>query len=119
MLELREQDRHTLQATLARFPEVRRAWVFGSRAAGRARRASDIDLAIEAPALTPALVRSDRGAGTCPVISICWTSSIWIHWTTRYSNRPSSTIGLHSEHPPRIACCKKTTQCHGNQENCP
>lgn len=54
MLQLREQDRHTLQATLARFPEVRRAWVFGSRAAGRARRASDIDLAIEAPALAPA-----------------------------------------------------------------
>ena len=54
MLQLREQDRHTLQATLARFPEVRRAWVFGSRAIGRARRASDIDLAIEAPTLAPA-----------------------------------------------------------------
>lgn len=54
MLQLREQDRHTLQATLARFPEVHGVWIFGSRAAGRARRASDIDLAIEAPSLAPA-----------------------------------------------------------------
>jgi len=54
MLQLREQDRHTLQATLARFPEVHRAWVFGSRATGQARRTSDIDLAIEAPAVSPA-----------------------------------------------------------------
>lgn len=53
MLQLREADRHTLQVALNRFPEVRRAWIFGSRAKGRAARASDIDLAIEAPALTP------------------------------------------------------------------
>ncbi|MEW5967638.1 MAG: nucleotidyltransferase domain-containing protein [Pseudomonadota bacterium] len=54
MLQLREKDRQALKAALARFPEVRQAWVFGSRATGTARRASDIDLAIEAPDLNPA-----------------------------------------------------------------
>jgi predicted nucleotidyltransferase len=53
MLQLREKDRQALKTALARFPEVRHAWVFGSRATGQARRASDIDLAIEAPGLTP------------------------------------------------------------------
>jgi len=52
MLQLREKDRQTLKAALARFPEIRQAWVFGSRAAGTARRASDIDLAIEAPGMS-------------------------------------------------------------------
>ena len=33
---------------------MRQTWLFGSRATGHARRASDIDLAIDAPALTPA-----------------------------------------------------------------
>lgn len=33
---------------------MRQAWLFGSRATGHARRASDIRLAIDAPALTPA-----------------------------------------------------------------
>lgn len=51
MLQLRDRDRLALKAALAGFPEVRHAWVFGSRAVGRARRASDIDLAIEAPGL--------------------------------------------------------------------
>ncbi len=54
MLQLREKDRLALKAALGKFPEVRHAWVFGSRATGKARRASDIDLAIEAPDLTPA-----------------------------------------------------------------
>ena len=54
MLQLREKDRQALKAALMQFPEVRRAWVFGSRATGNARRASDIDLAIEAPELSPA-----------------------------------------------------------------
>lgn len=53
MLQLREKDRQALKTALARFPEVRHAWVFGSRVTGQARRASDIDLAIEAPGLTP------------------------------------------------------------------
>lgn len=54
MLQLREKDRQTLKMVLSRFPEIRQAWVFGSRAAGTARRASDIDLAIEAPDMTSA-----------------------------------------------------------------
>ncbi len=54
MLQLREKDRLTLKTLLARFPEIRHAWVFGSRATGNARRASDIDLAIEAPDMSPA-----------------------------------------------------------------
>jgi predicted nucleotidyltransferase len=54
MLQLREKDRQALKAALRQFPEVRGAWVFGSRASGKARRASDIDLAIEAPDLSPA-----------------------------------------------------------------
>lgn len=54
MLQLREKDRQALKAALGRFPEVRQAWVFGSRATGKARRASDIDLAIEALDLSPA-----------------------------------------------------------------
>lgn len=52
MLQLREKDRQALKRVLARFPEVSHAWVFGSRAAGTARRASDIDLAIEAPGMS-------------------------------------------------------------------
>ena len=54
MLQLREKDRQALKIALGKFPEVRQAWVFGSRATGKARRASDIDLAIEAPDLSPA-----------------------------------------------------------------
>ena len=54
MLQLREKDCQALKAALGKFPEVRHAWVFGSRATGKARRASDIDLAIEAPDLSPA-----------------------------------------------------------------
>ncbi len=45
--------RQALQTVLARFPEVSHAWIFGSRASGRARRTSGIDLAIEAPGLAP------------------------------------------------------------------
>ncbi len=54
MLQLREKDRQALKAALGQFPEIRHAWIFGSRATGQARRASDIDLAIEAPDLSPA-----------------------------------------------------------------
>lgn len=54
MLQLREKDCQALKAALGKFPEIRHAWVFGSRATGKARRASDIDLAIEAPGLSPA-----------------------------------------------------------------
>ena len=46
---LRPKDVAVLRATLRRFPAVRQARVFGSRATGTARRASDLDLAIQAP----------------------------------------------------------------------
>ncbi|MEK7676991.1 MAG: nucleotidyltransferase domain-containing protein [Verrucomicrobiota bacterium] len=49
---LRPKDLAVLRATLRRFPSVRAARVFGSRATGTARRASDLDLAIQAPEAT-------------------------------------------------------------------
>ena len=51
-LTLRDQDLAVLRHTFRRFPCVREVRVFGSRATGRARRASDIDLAISAPDAT-------------------------------------------------------------------
>jgi predicted nucleotidyltransferase len=51
---LRPKDVDVLRATLRRFPSVRIARVFGSRATGTARRASDVDLAIQAPEATTA-----------------------------------------------------------------
>jgi predicted nucleotidyltransferase len=49
---LRDKDLAVLRRTLRRFPCVREVRVFGSRAAGHPRRASDIDLAISAPDAT-------------------------------------------------------------------
>jgi predicted nucleotidyltransferase len=40
-----------IRATLARFPEVRQATLYGSRALGRHRPGSDIDLSLEGPDL--------------------------------------------------------------------
>ena len=48
-LDLREKDLAVLRETLRRFGFVREVRVFGSRATGTARRASDLDLAISAP----------------------------------------------------------------------
>jgi len=48
-LMLRERDLAVLRQTLGRFPFVAEALLFGSRATGSARRASDVDLAIAAP----------------------------------------------------------------------
>ena len=48
-LALRAQDLATLRRTFRSFPCVREVRVFGSRATGHARRASDLDLAISAP----------------------------------------------------------------------
>lgn len=48
-LALRDQDLAVLRRTFQRFPWVSEVRVFGSRATGQARRASDIDLAISAP----------------------------------------------------------------------
>ena len=46
---LREADLEALREVLARYPQIRKAWLFGSRARGTATRTSDIDLAVEAP----------------------------------------------------------------------
>ncbi|MBX3745670.1 MAG: nucleotidyltransferase domain-containing protein [Verrucomicrobiae bacterium] len=51
-LDLRDQDLAVLRRTFRRFPCVREVRLFGSRATGHARRASDIDLAISAPDAT-------------------------------------------------------------------
>jgi len=52
-LSLRDKDLTTLRKTFRRFPSVREVRVFGSRATGQARRASDLDLAVSAPQATP------------------------------------------------------------------
>jgi predicted nucleotidyltransferase len=51
-IALREKDLAALRGTLRRFSAVREARVFGSRATGQARRASDLDLAVYAPDAT-------------------------------------------------------------------
>jgi predicted nucleotidyltransferase len=51
-LALREKDLAALCGALRRFPSVREVRVFGSRATGHSRRASDLDLAIFAPDAT-------------------------------------------------------------------
>lgn len=51
-LALREQDLAVLLGVFQRFPWVQEVRIFGSRATGNARRASDIDLAISAPEAT-------------------------------------------------------------------
>ena len=53
-LALRHRDLDVLRGAFRRFPSVREVRVFGSRATGHARRASDLDLAIFAPEATSA-----------------------------------------------------------------
>lgn len=48
---LTRRDRDLIRAVLARYPEVRRITLFGSRAMGTFGRGSDIDLALEGPDL--------------------------------------------------------------------
>ena len=48
-IDLRPKDLETLRVLFGRFPKVREVVLFGSRATGTARRASDIDLAVAAP----------------------------------------------------------------------
>jgi type I restriction enzyme S subunit len=43
-----EQQRIVVDVLKAHLPQNTRAWIFGSRATGRARRYSDLDLAIDA-----------------------------------------------------------------------
>lgn len=49
---LRDRDLVVLRGVFQQFPAVHEVRLFGSRATGHARRASDIDLAISAPAAT-------------------------------------------------------------------
>ena len=44
---LSEQELRILRSALAATPQLTRAWLFGSRAKGTARAASDIDIAVE------------------------------------------------------------------------
>ena len=53
-LDLPEHELAVLRETFGRFPTIQRVCIFGSRANGSARRASDIDLAIFATNATPA-----------------------------------------------------------------
>ncbi len=52
-VSLRDRDLAVLRSTFRHFPCIREVRLFGSRAIGTARRASDIDLAISAPDATP------------------------------------------------------------------
>lgn len=52
--DLREKDLVALRALFSRFPWIHEVRLFGSRATGNARRASDIDLAISSPTATSA-----------------------------------------------------------------
>lgn len=51
-IALRDKDLAVLCRTVRRFPYISHVHLFGSRATGHARRASDIDLAISAPEAT-------------------------------------------------------------------
>jgi proline iminopeptidase len=53
-MQLRERDLKVLQDIFSRFPTIQRVLLFGSCATDAARRASDIDLAINAPDMSPA-----------------------------------------------------------------
>lgn len=50
--DVRDDDLTALRAVLSRFPGVHEAWVFGSRATGAAHRASDLDIAVQAPEMS-------------------------------------------------------------------
>lgn len=50
--QLHERDRRLLLEAFVQFPWIREVRLFGSRARGQVRRASDIDLAIDAPIAT-------------------------------------------------------------------
>ncbi len=51
-ITLREKDRAALESVFRRHPKVEEVLLFGSRATGTAKRASDVDLAVRAPHAT-------------------------------------------------------------------
>ena len=52
MFGLTDQEIQQLKAYLAAIPEIRRAWIYGSRAKGNYKAFSDVDLTLEGVALT-------------------------------------------------------------------
>ena len=60
-IALRDQDRDTLIAVFQRYPDIREVVLFGSRATGHAKRASDIDLAVTAPGMSDGLWARFKG----------------------------------------------------------
>lgn len=52
---LTDEDLHTIKAILERFPEVKEAWLFGSRAKGNYQPGSDIDIALKGENLSHAV----------------------------------------------------------------
>ena len=55
---LTEADRAVIRGAVARYPEIERVTLFGSRAMGTFGRGSDVDLALEGRTLTPATAAS-------------------------------------------------------------
>lgn len=53
-MQIRDRDLKILRQIFSRFASVRQVLLFGSRATDTARRASDIDLAVVAPDMSPA-----------------------------------------------------------------
>lgn len=52
MFGLKKKDIEEIQLVLRRFPEVEKAFIFGSRAMGNYRQGSDVDIAIKGKAVT-------------------------------------------------------------------
>jgi len=48
---LTPQDMDDVMGVFERLPQVRRVWLFGSRAKGTNKRGSDVDLALEGPSI--------------------------------------------------------------------
>lgn len=64
---LTDRQREQLQAIFGRHPWVTRVWVFGSRATGKFRPGSDLDLAVE-------------GAATPAEFAALWTALDDLEW---------------------------------------
>ena len=52
MFGLTDQEIQQLKVYLAAIPEIKRAWIYGSRAKGNYKDFSDVDLTLEGVALT-------------------------------------------------------------------
>lgn len=54
---LTEADMNHIRAAIKQFPEIEEAVIFGSRAKGTHKKASDVDLAIKGRAVTPETIQ--------------------------------------------------------------